>query len=201
MRRVLLVVAFVMLSLFAWAQDGPRIQIFGGYQFLHVGSFDGDGDSAANTIGWDASATVKLYKRVGITADFSGNYRSEGIVNSQQTSAPVPTQIRVYTYAFGPSASLYSNRKLNLFAHALFGGAHIRPDGCAIFSGSPDECGSGSYTGLAVMLGGGVDVMPNERLGWRAAQFDWVRLPNQFASMVSTSQGNLRVSTGFVFRF
>ena len=183
------------------AQDGNKVQVFGGYQFLHVGSFDGDGDSAANTSGWTESTTFKLYKRLGITADFSGNYRSEAISNSVLSSTPAPAQIRIYTYTFGPTATLYSHGGVNLFAHGLFGGAHMRPTGCVIFSGSPDECGSGGYTGFTAMLGGGVDVKSSPRLAFRAAQFDWVRLPYQFASMVSTSQSNFRLSTGVVFRF
>ena len=199
MRRLLfLAIAFVTLSLFALAQDAPKIEVFGGYQFLHVGSFDGEGDSAANTSGWAGSATFNVYKRIGLTTDFSGSYRSESIVNTQVSSVPAPAHIQIYTYTFGPVASLYSHGKVNLFAHALFGDAHVRPTGCVIFSGSPDECGSGSYNGLAMMFGGGMDVKSSDRFALRVVQFDWVRLPSQFDGGLN---GNMRISTGFVFRF
>ncbi len=108
-----------------------------GIPILTRGKFRWRWDSAANTNGWSASATLKLHKHVGVSADFSGNYRSEGILNSQQRSVPAPAQIRIYTYTFGPTTTLFSHGGFSLFAHALFGGAHVSPNGCVLSADPP----------------------------------------------------------------
>jgi hypothetical protein len=92
---------------------------------------------------------------------------------------------------------LNAGKNIRLFAHSLFGGAHVRPTACVIFSGSPDECGSGSASGFAMMLGGGVDASANKVMWFRLVQFDWVYLPSEFGSQ----SNNFRVSTGIVLRF
>lgn len=194
MRKFLLAVIFLSLMTVSLpAQDAPRVEIFGGYQFLHDASFDGEGDSA-NTIGWNAAATFNFMKHVGITGDFSGNYRSENIVSNAQ---PYPAHVRIYTYTFGPVVSLNLGRQLRVFTHALFGGGHLRPTACVIFSGSPDECGSGAASGFAMMLGGGVDALASNPIALRIFQIDWAYLPSEFGAQT----GNVRVSTGVVFRF
>jgi hypothetical protein len=169
-----------------------RLEFFGGYQFLHAGSFDGEGNSV-NTNGWNTSATVNVREYLGLTADFSGNYKTESIVSSGLTGTAA---VRIYTYTFGPAVSTNSG-DIKLFAHALFGGAHVRPTGCVIFSGSPDECGSGSANGFSLMIGGGVDVRAGKSVAVRPVQCDWVRLPSQFGAQ----NDNVRISAGLVFRF
>ena len=182
----------------AWrsaAQDTPKLELFGGYQFLHAGSFDGEGDSA-NTNGWNAAATFNLKEQIGITADFSGNYKSENVVNSIN-NLPYPAHVHIYTYTFGPVFSWNTQHNMRVFAHALFGGAHLRPTGCVIFSGSPDECGSGAASGFAMMLGGGLDVRAGNFAALRVVQVDWAYLPSEFGGQ----SANVRVSSGIVFRF
>jgi hypothetical protein len=193
-RYTLAVLCLGLLGLPVLAQDAPkRIEVFGGYQFLHAGNFDGAGDGSANTNGWDGSATFNFAKHLGVTADFSGNYK-QNFVNNGNT---YPAAFRIYTYTFGPQASFNVSQSLRIFAHTLFGGAHVRPTACVIFSGSPDECGSGNVSGFAIMIGGGVDAKVNTRLDLRMFQVDWVRLPSQFGAQ----SGDLRVSAGVVFRF
>ncbi len=82
------------------AQDNPRVEAFGGYQFLHAGNIDGIGDGA-NANGWNASAAVNFSNHVGIAADFSGSYNTEVIQNSH-------VHFHAYTYTFGPVASFNS---------------------------------------------------------------------------------------------
>jgi hypothetical protein len=177
MRKFLLAVVFLgVTALSLSAQDATKMEIFGGYQFLHAGNFDGEGDGA-NTIGWNAAATFNFMKHVGITADFSGNYRTKNIV---ENAIAYPASVRIYTYTFGPVVSLNLGRQMRVFTHALFGEGHVRPTGCIIFSGSPDECGSGAASGFAMMLGGGVDAMASNPIAVRVFQADWVYLPSQF---------------------
>jgi hypothetical protein len=196
MARFVTLIAFaIAAALPLAAQDNPKFEVFGGYQYLHAGSFDGEGDSA-NTNGWDTSATFNFAKHFGVAADFSGNYKTENLFSSGGSNS-YPATVRIYTYTLGPVVSAKASGHFRVFAHALFGGAHVRPTGCIIFSGSPDECGSGSASGFAMMIGGGADAKMTDRSDFRVVQVDWVRLPSEFGAQ----SGNVRVSTGIVFRF
>ena len=75
-RFLTLLVVSIAVALPLSAQDSPKLEVFGGYQYLHAGNFDGAGDSV-NTNGWNASATFNFAKHLGIAADFSGNYKTE----------------------------------------------------------------------------------------------------------------------------
>lgn len=198
MRTLLLTVALLSLVTFSSAQKTSRIEVFGGYQFLHAGNFDGEGDSV-NTNGWNAAATFNFTHYLGITADFSGNYKSESIVSVQlNPTIAYPAQVHIYTYTFGPAVS-WNTGRIKVFAHGLFGAAHLRPTPCIIFSGSPDECGSGAVSGFAMMFGGGLDAKMMASTAFRIFQVDRVYL--RATSATGGLTGNVRVSTGFVFRF
>ena len=88
-----------LLSLPIPAQDFPKAEIFGGYQFTHLES--------VNANGWNASLTGNINRWFGVAADFSGAYKSGE---------------HVHTYMFGPVFSARSD-EVTPFAHALFGGA------------------------------------------------------------------------------
>ena len=76
-----------------------KVGVFGGYQFTHL-------QPAYNASGWNAALTGNFKHVLGITADFSGAYK---------------TNTDVYTYTFGPvlTARLPVAQP---FVHALFGG-------------------------------------------------------------------------------
>ena len=171
------------------AQDNPKVEAFGGYQFLHAGNVDGIGDGA-NANGWNGSAAVNFSKHVGVAADFSGSYNTEDIENAH-------VHFHAYTYTFGPVVSFNSGKYMRFFTHALFGGAHLSPTECVIFGGDPSQCGKLSYSGFAMMLGGGADASFNKLVALRVFQADWVYLPAQDGGHAS----NVRFSTGLVFRF
>jgi hypothetical protein len=138
MRTLLLTVGMVCLAgVTLVGQDSTKVEVFGGYQFFHAGNFDGAGDSA-NANGFDISGTVNLRKQIGFTADFG--YAEKG------PGSRLYPAIHISTYTFGPTASFVAGSSIKLFAHALFGVAHS-PTACYIYSGSPDECGSGYNNG------------------------------------------------------
>ena len=88
----------------------------------------------------------------------------------------------MYTFAIGPQVSGKASA-VKPFAHALFGGVRLGPSGF-------------TTTAFAVLVGGGFDI-GSGRLAWRAVQADWmITHPAGF-----TDKNNVRVSTGFVFRF
>jgi len=69
------------------------------------------------------------------------------------------------------------------FVEGLFGGAHVNANG------------GGSDTSFATALGGGLDYKIIRPLAWRF-QGDYVQ-----TRFFGTTQSNVRLSTGIVFRF
>ena len=194
MTRLLLIAVLCLISLSLFAQDTHKIDVFGGYQYLHSNTFVGDAGSL-NASGWNAAAAFNFSKHLGVAADFSGNYQSANFKLSSEV-ASFPAKVRIYTYTFGPVFSVKPKDSLKIFAHALFGGAHLSPTGCVVFSGSPDECGSGTFGGFTTMFGGGLDA-GSAGTAFRVVQFDWVYLPADQGGHHSS----FRLSTGLVFRF
>ena len=110
MRKVVLLIALLgLFSLLTVAQETPKAEVFGGYQFTHTNIIG----TGLNFNGWNASVTGNVNKWFGVAGDFSGNYHSE-----------TGGSLKVYSYTFGPVISLNHGGKLNPFVHALFGGAH-----------------------------------------------------------------------------
>lgn len=136
-----------LASLSVVAQDFPKAEVFGGYQYSRQNS--------TNLNGWNGSLTGNYNQWFGLTGDFSGAYHSEGGVD-----------FRSYTYTFGPTLASRSNEKFTPFGHALFGGFHQ----------SADANGSslGTANGFAMIFGGGVDASLSPRLAVRVGQFDYM---------------------------
>jgi hypothetical protein len=182
MRKVVLLIALLgLLTLLTSAQETPKAEVFGGYQFMHFGS-KGASD---NFNGWNASVTGNINKDFGIAGDFSGNYG---------TIQEIPATVRIYTYAGGPVVNLNHDGKFNPFVHALFGGAHLSfPQG------------SLGFNGFTIMAGGGVDAKVSPRVAVRLFQADWVyyHFGGNFSTLAGESNfnKNVRISTGIVFRF
>ena len=149
-RRFICLASLLLLAtVFVSAQDYPKAEVFGGYQYTHL-------EGGVNANGWNAAVTGNLNHWFGVTGDFSGAYATVDGVS-----------IRNYTYTFGPTVSLRANHGFTPFAHALFGGAHV--------TGSLGDV-SASDSGFATLIGGGVDVNASKNISIRAAQFDWVML-------------------------
>ncbi|MGB9072131.1 MAG: outer membrane beta-barrel protein [Terriglobales bacterium] len=175
MRKVVLLIALLgLFSLLTVAQETPKAEVFGGYQFTHTNIIG----TGLNFNGWNASVTGNVNKWFGVAGDFSGNYHSE-----------TGGSLKVYSYTFGPVISLNHGGKLNPFVHALFGGAHANL--------SVNGAGSASTNGFSMMMGGGADAKVSSHLAVRLIQADWVYY--RFEGVGESK--NVRVSTGIVFRF
>lgn len=173
MKKCVLIVVMCLISFSAqlFAQDSPRFEVFGGYQFTRIG-----GAGGANTNGWNAALTADVNRWFGVQADFSGAYKSIAGFSA-----------KAHTYTFGPVVSMPGER-VKPFAHALFGG----------FNASAGFGGLGTSTnGFTMMLGGGVDVAASARWSVRVVQADWLLWNTQGL----TEKKNARISTGLVFRF
>lgn len=178
-----------VLPLHLMAQDNPKFEVFGGYQYLNIGVYSASPFNAGGFNGWNAAAAANLSKHFGVEGDFGGAYN---YLRISRISA------KIYTYAGGPV--VYMNKgRLKPFAHALVGGIHLTTSE----SGSP----SGRWNGYTVMVGGGVDAKVNTRVAVRLVQADWLyynftSTTVQGAQILGLSHSNnVRISTGVVVRF
>ena len=192
--RFLLVIFAFLFSLNAIAQNPGRFEVFGGYS--HVGYYFYPAYTGPWTLssfnGWEASATVKLIPHLGAEADFGGLYGAQ----SSNCSCP---RDRIQTYMGGPRVTA-NLRKVNLYAHVLFGGLRYRTTFGGI-EGVPLTVDAD--TTFAMAVGGGADVWFTRLFGVRLLQADYLRnnnpIPGYFAHPGQHS--NFRISSGVVFRF
>jgi hypothetical protein len=168
------IVVVGLLSAPLMAQDFPKAEVYGGYQYMRLTNIDNSGVNI-NGNGWTASLTGNFNHVFGVVGDFGGAYKTISGVDT-----------KVYTYTGGPVANLNSGGTINPFVHALFGGTRF----------TASNGGSTSSNGFTMMYGGGVDVKMSKILALRG-QADWVYF---HVSGVSLSN-NVRLSTGIVLRF
>ncbi len=183
MKKLLMfVVVMLAASTLARAQDSyPKSEVFGGYCYVNAeGSLNGFGVSVAGN----------FHKNIGIVAEFGGHYGSSRF-EIDEFSLEGDTD--VYSYVFGPRFS-YRAKSATVFAHALFGGARVSFDINATIPGGTIRA-SGSDTGFAMAIGGGIDVNAGKRVAFRAVQADYA--PTRFSGIWDH---NLRLQVGIVFK-
>ncbi|HET9282959.1 MAG TPA: outer membrane beta-barrel protein [Candidatus Angelobacter sp.] len=200
MHKLSIFVLFLALGLGAQAQETPRVEVFTGYSFVSAG-FPANPDPAAGSFrgslnGWNGAAAFNVNRALGIVADFGGYYGSptKGTLFKPAncvlcTGNATATLHNMHTFTFGPQVSLRSH-DLTVFAHGLFGGAHINED-MSFFAPLPKI----STTSFAVIVGGGVDVRLSSRWVIRF-QPDYLR-----TKILDRTENDFRFSTGLVFRF
>ena len=96
----------------------------------------------------------------------------------------------MHTFTAGRQLSIRHDN-VTVFAHALFGGAHIR-EKLVINNSTSDSISS---TNFAFLVGGGVDIALSHRFAVRI-QPDYLK-----TEILGRKQNNFRASTGLVFRF
>jgi hypothetical protein len=183
--------AVCILLLFAGvasAQIPTSGNVFFGYSYL---STDLSSIGRANTNGWEASVEGKVIPFLGVVADFDSHYGSENfpicpvipVGTLPGACSGVSASITEHNYLFGPRVSM-SVGKFRPFAEALFGASHVNVNN-----------GIGSDTSFATAIGGGLDYKIIRPVAWRF-QGDYVQ-----TRFFSTTQNNVRISTGLVLRF
>ena len=90
----LLALVFLATAL-TLAQNNSKLDVFGGYSYLHVSP--GNGLPGANTNGWEAQATGNLTDYLGVTADFDGHYGDVFGIGGHD-----------YNFLFGPTPPMRS---------------------------------------------------------------------------------------------
>jgi len=183
MREIKIVVAACVVLLFASfaaAQVPTSGNVFFGYSYYNA---DLSTLGRSNLSGWTGSLEGRVFPHVGMVADFSQTFGSES-VTILCPGPPCPSQsisAHEYNMLFGPRVS-FSVGKLRPFAEALFGlGTSARMTQGRTRPSPP---------GWAVAS---ITASSAHRL-----RFEGDYLQTRFNS---TTQNNLRLSTGIVFRF
>jgi opacity protein-like surface antigen len=130
------------------AQDYPKAELFGGYQFTHL-------EPSLNANGWNASLTGNLNSWFGGNVDFSGAYKSG---------------VKFHTFMFGPVVSLRKSELVTPFAHVLVGAARLSDGGST--TGFSMAVGGG--LDVKVNSHFAVRLVQADWLPYRVAQF-WVK--------------------------
>src|SRR5688572_19390896 len=179
----------------ALAQDDyNKVDVFLGYNHLRADTGITDGDTDADDIfdereglhGVNGSIAGNFSRYFGAKADYAFHWKSFDLVDGVDSFS-----VDVNSHTLVGGLQIKDNNKdtkVKPFAHAMVGFAHLK------FKASDFDV-SESETGLAGVIGGGIDIKVNERVDFRPIQFDWnpTRLGGE-------TQHNFRIGIGLVFR-
>ena len=141
---MVLAILLVLSAGSLWAQDVPKVEVFGGGSIVNIS----DKDLKITPFGWTASVAGNINKMFGIVGEIGGNYRTTG-----------GTKVKTHTFLGGPQFT-HRIEKVSVFAQTKAGFLH--------FSGGGD-----SDNNFTLGFGGGVDYNVNQRVAIRVFQFDW----------------------------
>lgn len=215
-KYILSATLILMVSTAIFAQD-KRAEVFVGYSNLQAGkSFDdlGNLNNFSKTFkrngmnGVEASVTGFPTAWFGITGDFSYHRKSN---NTSLTAGTSDYKREAFYYLAGPTFKIRNASRVEPYAHALFGAAHLREryaftttatTGNTQFSFEPNT------TKFAMGVGGGLDIRLGNKFSLRLVQVDYtpvftgdriVTVNNNSIRLDKSRVDSLRISTGIVF--
>jgi len=186
MKLKLVVSLLAVLSLFgvtARAQETPKVDVFVGYSYLQA-SPGVSGVDSFHLHGGSASAAYNVNHWLSGVADFGG-YTIGSIPGTGSSGT-------LSTYLFGPRVSYRHFGKLTPFGQVLFGVAHADSNAFGTLN---------SQNAFAMTVGGGVDYKLFNHFAIRPVQAEYLMTRFGVRTAGKQTQNNLRLSTGFVFRF
>jgi len=169
MRKFLVLLPLLVLPVSLWAQDTPRVQVFGGYSNMYANANNANFDMN----GINGSVQENLNSWFGGVLDISGHFGTENGFKVNTESA-----------TYGPVFSYRKNKAFTPFAHALLGA--VRGSSEYLNISQPEER-------FGVYVGGGLDLNVAPHIALRVFQADY--LMTRFSS---TRQDNIRISAGIV---
>ena len=183
-----LLVAVAVLSLFcipALAQDTPKVEVFGGYQYIRdTGGLFIDGLSYH---GFSAAVEGNVASFLGIVGEFGYFRHTESAGDESATLSGMP-------FMFGPRVG-YRGERFRVFGHYLLGGTRVSLD-----TTPSDPDAEGSETFFSQAIGGGIDLVLSDIISIRPAQFDYLSVRFTEGDM-SRWENHFRYSGGVVFTF
>jgi hypothetical protein len=181
MRKIVLITSILlMFAGLAAAQIPTAGNVFLGYSYYNT---DLSSIGRTGTNGFVGSLEGKIIPWVGIVADISTHYGSQDFVGTcPGGGCTVNFNVSESNVLFGPRVSVGIG-KFRPFAEAMFGVGHVNANGF------------GSDTSFATAIGGGLDYRIIRPIAWR---FQGDYLQTRF---FGTTQNNVRLATGIVFRF
>jgi opacity protein-like surface antigen len=178
MRKLFILVGLILMAAgSAAAQDYPKAEIFGGYQYIRFNP--GGGATGSNCQGGAGSVAGNLNHWFGVVGDFGA---------CRVTGLPSGTSAHLVNYLFGPKLTYRSRGRLSPFAQVLFGGERI--------GGSATGFGSASTNAFAMTFGGGADYEMTNHVAIRLIQGEYL-----YTKFGGTHQNNARISAGIVYRW
>ena len=187
MKSKLVVCLSVFLSYFAVTtraqESAPKIDVFAGYSYLQANPGISGVDSF-HLHGGSASVAYNYNNWLSGVADFGG-YNNGNVLGTGASGT-------LSTYLFGPRVSYRHLRKITPFGQVLFGIGHANASSFGT---------ANSQNAFAMAAGGGVDYKLFDHLSIRPVQADYLLTRFGVGTRGTQSQNNVRLSTGFVFRF
>lgn len=192
MKKLLVVVALLSLFSIPALAETPQAEVYAGYGLLHDTGITAHGFQAAlegnindffSIVGEFGFATKDITDEANLLLDIFG---ISGTVDD--------ADLRSFTFLAGPRIG-YRAEKVRPFAHVLFGIHRI--GGSFTVDGSSE---SGYLNNFGMALGGGMDVVVNDTISIRPAQFD-VLMSRFSADGFSLWESLIRYSGGIVFKF
>jgi hypothetical protein len=192
MNMVRLIRWFVSLATLVCAFAGPasgqrfqgrssQFDVSGTYSFVRANAANAGGGFNLN--GGSASLAFNFTDRFSAIADL-GSYRFSAL--------PAGITSTMYTYMVGPRVKLSKSGRLTPFVQFLVGGARLNASATGVGAGE---------NGLAMAIGGGLDVEFHRHFAFRVAQADYLLTRFDRVDGSPATQNNIRLSTGIVIRF
>jgi len=174
MRNFLILgVLILFLAAPAMAQDYPKAEVSGDYQYIRLNP------GGSNCQGGAGSVAGNLNSWFGVVGEFGG---------CKITGQPSGTSAHALNYLFGPRVTYRSYGSLEPFAHVLLGGQRI--------TASVSGVGSASTNSFAMALGGGADYKLTEHFALRLIQVEYL-----YTHFGGARQNNARIEAGIVYRW
>jgi len=177
MRKLFILMGLILMAAgSAAAQDYPKAEIFGGYQYIRLNP--GGGAPGSNCQGGAGSVAGNLNHWFGVVGDF-GACKVTGLASGDSA--------HLVNYLFGPKLTYRSRGRLSPFAQVLFGGERIGGSSAGV---------SASDSSFAMAFGGGADYEMTSHVAIRLFQGEYL-----YTKFGGTHQNNARISAGIVYRW
>jgi hypothetical protein len=191
---------------FAQSSDYNKVEFYGGYSHNRVDTGIDDSEPELSDIvneregfnGFNASITGNVTRYVGLKLDVAGHFKNKRFPFGNTTGG-IDIDSSVFNVLGGVQLKDNANEgSVKPFAHALVGAARARnkvtfSGGCIAIVPSPCQNFTDTDTGLAGVIGGGIDIRLNDKIAIRAVQFDY-----NPTRVFDATQHNFRIGAGIV---